>query len=397
MALRELDLDVDLDGILDIRHDIHAHPELGYQETRTSALVQKELSGLGIEFRPGLAGGTGVLGYLPATSDPGSAPTVALRADMDALPILEKTGLPYASQNSGVMHACGHDGHTSILLGTARALVKTPERRNNVLFVFQPAEEGGAGGRRMCEDGVLQGKVLGKKTDLIYGLHGWTSLEVGNVATKNAALMAAADMFEIHVSGQGCHAAYPHFGIDPIVVSSHIVTALQTIASRNVGPLESIVVTIGEIDAGSAHNIIPESARLCGTLRTLKPELREFGETRIKEIAANVAAAFGARAEVDWHPGYPVTFNDPRATHRFFEVARGALGAERVHEVQAPTMGAEDFSYYGREAPACFFFLGLLNEGQERYANLHSPEFDFNDKAIPTGVKAMRELALAQV
>ena len=397
MALREFDLEQDLQGIVEIRHDLHAHPELMYQEQRTSGVVRRELAAMGIEFKAGLAGGTGVLGYLPATSQyrNTATPTVALRADMDALPILEKTGVAYASQNEGIMHACGHDGHTSILLGAARVLSQTKERRNNILLIFQPAEEGGAGGRRMCEDGVLQGKVLGNKADMIYGLHGWTSMGVGQVATKENALMAAADMFEIEVVGKGSHAAYPHFGIDPVVVASHIVTALQTIASRNVGPLESVVVTIAQVNSGTAHNIIPDTARLAGTLRTLKPELREYGEQRIKEIAANVAKAFGAEARVDWRPGYPVTYNDTKATARFFEIANQVLGKDRVAEVEQPTMGAEDFSYYGHEVPACFYWLGLLNKGQERYPNLHSPEFDFNDLAIPTGARMMVELALA--
>lgn len=394
MALREADVDLNLDAITEIRHDLHAHPELMYQETRTSGVVQRELAAMSVEFRAGLAGGTGVLGYLPATANPETAPTIALRADMDALPILERTGVPYTSTNEGVMHACGHDGHTSILLGAAQALSKTRDRRNNVLFLFQPAEEGGAGGLKMCEDGVLRGAVLGRKADMIYGLHGWTALQLGKIASREGALMAAADMFEITIKGAGAHAAYPHFGVDPVVAASHVVTALQTIASRNVGPLDSIVVTVAQVNAGSAHNIIPEEAVLKGTLRTLKPETREYGEKRIKEISANVAKALGAEAVVDWHAGYPVTFNDSKATARFFEIARGVMG-EKVEEVQVPTMGAEDFSYYGHEVPACFYFLGLLNEGQEKYPNLHSPEFDFNDKAIPVGVRMMCELALA--
>lgn len=386
-------ISADLPRIRDIRHDLHAHPELGYQEVRTSGVVKRELTEAGIEHIGGLALGTGVLAYLPATV--ANAPTVALRADMDALPIREKTGVSYASTNEGVMHACGHDGHTSIMIGTARVLSKLPERPNNLLFIFQPAEEGGAGGRRMCEDGALAGTVLGKRADIIFGLHGYPGLPVGQVGTRTGSMMASADEFRITVTGRGGHAAMPHTGIDPIVVASQIVVALQTIASRGVNPLDSIVVTIGEFHAGSAHNVIPDTVELHGTLRTLLAETRTYGERRVTEIATGVAAALGATAEVQFLGGYPVTRNDAGAADRFRRVASETLPGGLAPDV-SPTMGAEDFSFYGDHAPACFYWLGILPKGADTYPNLHAPEFDFNDDAIEVGMRAMAALALSK-
>ena len=377
-----------------IRHDLHAHPELGYAERRTCGVVRRELEAINVKHVDGLAGGTGVLAYLPATTGPDSAPTIALRADMDALPITENTGKPYASQTVGVMHACGHDGHTSVMIGTARALAKS-ERPNNILLLFQPAEEGGAGGERMCLDGVLDGSVLGKPVDRIFGLHGNPMFHVGQLATRKGALLASADGFEITIRGKGGHAAMPHFGIDPIVVASHVVVALQTIASRNVSPLDSIVVTIGQIKAGTAHNIIPDEALVIGTLRALHKSTRELGQKRITEIATDIAHAFGAEVRIDWLHSYPVTWNDAEATEDFRTAVSPAFGENLVaHEIE-PVMGAEDFSFYGERVPACFYWLGLLPEGMDRYPNLHAPEFDFNDAALPVGIKAMCTLALA--
>ncbi|HWD39838.1 MAG TPA: M20 family metallopeptidase [Fimbriimonas sp.] len=383
-----------LSKIVSIRHDLHAHPELGYQEKRTSEAVQKLLTEWGIEHKAGLAGGTGVLARIPATGSDGG--TVALRADMDALPICEQTGVSYESKHPGVMHACGHDGHTSILLATARVLSQARERRNEILLLFQPAEEGGAGGKRMCDEGALNGGLLGKTVDVIYGLHGFPRARLGDVSTRVGPLLAAASMMRIEVRGVGSHAAYPHLGIDPIVVCSHIVTALQTIASRSVNPLDSVVVTIGKIDAGVAHNVIPESANLIGTLRTLHDETNRRAIAAIERISQRTAEAFGATANVHWEAiPYPVTRNEAGATERFRKIARGVLGEQHVLEEPEPSMGGEDFSFYGQHVPACFFFLGLLPEGQETYPNLHAPTFDFNDDAIPAGVEVMRELALS--
>ena len=381
---------------VETRHDLHTHPELGYKETRTSGVVKARLAELGVEFKGGLAGGTGVLGWIPATTNPESARTVALRADMDALPILENTGLPYKSVTDGVMHACGHDGHTTILMTTAGVLQRLPERPNNVLLVFQPAEEGGAGGQKLCQEGALKGSIIGKPADIIFGLHGFPGAEVGHVTTRNGPLLAAASQFNIHIRGKGSHAAYPHRGIDPIVVAAHIITALQTIASRSVNPLDSIVITIGQVIAGVAHNVIPDTAMLRGTLRTLVNETNDLGIQRIGEVAQNVATALGATAEVEWTGAYPVTFNNPEATDEFRAVARRVIGEPQVHEELHPSMGGEDFSFYGLEIPASFFFLGIRPADRDTYPNLHSPEFDFNDAAIPTGVELMCELALSR-
>ncbi|RYG34298.1 amidohydrolase, partial [bacterium] len=262
------------------------------------------------------------------------------------------------------------------------------------LFMFQPAEEGGAGGMRMVEDGSLDGSRIGRAADAVYGLHGFPSADVGHFTTRPGPFMAAATSFQIHVYGRGAHAAYPHYGIDPIVVTAHIVTALQTIASRTIGPLESVVVTVGKIEAGVAHNVIPETARMHGTLRTLNADVETRAKERLEAIVTHTALAFGAEAELVWGENpYPVVINDPVATDRFFAVARETFGAERIHVEPEPSMGGEDFSFYGKVAPACFFFLGLRPPGQERYANLHSPVFDFNDAALPYGMEALVALA----
>jgi amidohydrolase len=379
-----------LPRIVSLRRDLHSCPELGYEEHETSARVQLELSRSQIDFQAELAGGTGVLAFLPSTRG-GDARTIALRADMDALPIQEQTGKPYRSRMDGKMHACGHDGHTAILVGTAQVLAQVEDRPNHVLFLFQPAEEGGAGGRRMVEDGALDGSRF-PRPEYIFGLHGDPILKVGNVNTRVGSMMAAADTFQIQILGKGAHAAAPHTGVDPVVVAAHIVTALQTISSRGVDPLDSVVVSVTMAQAGTAHNIIPEACCLKGTIRTLQPETRSFAHRRVREIAERVAAAFGASAVVEVMDGYPVTRNDAEAVQRF----KQTVGTEMPGALESdplPVMGAEDFSFYGEHAKACFFWLGLAPG--EPLPNLHSPYFDFNDDALPVGMEAMARLALA--
>ncbi len=387
----------ELAELVEIRHDLHRHPELGYNELRTRDVVVRELKKLNIQHVAGLARGTGVVAHLPANKPgAGQTGTIALRADMDALPITEETGLPYASQNNGVMHACGHDGHTTNLIGVARVLSKIVDRPRPVTLVFQPAEEGGAGGKAMCDDGVLSGKVLGPPVSMIYGLHGWPQLPVGAVATRPGPLLAATDNFVVTIKGTQSHAAYPHFSRDPIVAAAQCITAVQTIASRNISPLESIVVTIATIGGGTARNIIPQAVKFAGTVRTLKPETRVVAKERFFAIVENTARAMGCAAAIEWEEGYPVTSNDPGATERFFAIARQALGAGKVFPVEHPTMGGEDFSYYGLHVPACFYILGVCPAGRNSYPTLHQPDYDFNDEALPTGIETMCALVLAE-
>ena len=381
--------------LTEIRQDLHAHPQIRYEETHASAVVQRELAALGIEFKAGLAKGTGVLGYLPATTDPANAPTIALRADMDALPIHEETGLPYSSTIPGRMHACGHDGHTTILIGVARKLASTAHRPNNVLFVFQPAEEGGAGGKMMVDEGCLNGTLLGKKADFMFGLHGWSSVKLGTVATRVGSLMASTDDFRVEYVGHGGHAAAPETTIDPIMAIANLITALQTIASRNIDPFEQVVVTVGQVHAGTTHNIIPMSAFVQGTIRAMNAEVRETACERVRKIAEGIGIAFNVKADINVSRGYPIVINDEKAVARFLSVARKELGEEFVSDDGKPTMGGEDFAFYGAECPSCFYQLGIIPATRDDYESVHTPFFDFNDDAIDVGVRVMTSLALS--
>lgn len=375
-----------LADLVELRHDLHRHPELGYEERRTHDLVCERLKELGVAFKPHLAGGTGVVAHLPATRGGGGC--IALRADMDALPIRERTGLPYASENPGAMHACGHDGHTTILLGTAAELAAS-ERPHDVVLLFQPAEEGGAGGARLVADGALAGTFY-PKPDFVYGLHGVPHWPVGHLSTRVGPLMAAATQFKITIKGKGTHAAYPHWGRDPIVGLAQIIVGLQTVASRLAGPLTPVVVTVGKIEAGVAHNVIPETAVLHGTVRALDDATDRLAKESVERIVRLTAEAHELTGLVAWTDGYPVVVNDVNATERLFKNLPAELEPE-------PSMGGEDFAFYGQVVPACFFFLGLRPNGQETYPNLHSPDFDFNDDALEPGVRAMVTMATADL
>lgn len=382
-----------LPELIELRHDLHAHPELGYEEHRTSEVVQGQLASAGVEFTAGLAGGTGILGHLPGNADR----AVGLRADMDALPITERTGCDWASTNDGVMHACGHDGHTTILVGAARvlsALAADTPLPQPVSFVFQPAEEGGAGGLRMCEDGCLEGKVLGPAFKSMYGLHGWPAWPLGVVGSRPGAMLAASDRFDITVEGLGGHAAMPHTTRDPVYAAASIVTALQQVVARNVNPVEGGVISVTRIEGGSAFNVIPNSVKLGGTLRALEADALETARHRLAEVVDATARAAGCTATLDYHEGYPVTRNDPGAFELFESIARRTFGDDRVEPMEFPVMGGEDFSYYGQRVPACFAVLGLCAPGREEMPGLHHPEFDFNDDAIATGVELFCRLAI---
>jgi len=389
----------ELTHIVDLRRRLHAAPELQFEESRTAEIVAEELRALGIGVRTGLCRGTGVVAYIPPTDAEGAArPAVALRGDMDALPIVERTGKPWASKTEGLMHACGHDGHMAVLVGAARALVRLDERPNPVLLIFQPAEEGGGGANIMCRQGVLRGEAeggLGNPVGRIFGLHGWPNVPLGSVATKPGALMASVDDFIVKVEGVQAHGAYPHQGRDPVLAAAHCVTALQQVASRNVGPLDSVVVTVGQIQGGTANNIIPGEVTLVGTVRTLTPANRALARQRFFEVVEGTARACGCSAQIDYVENFPVTANDPGLTAHFFDVARATIGGAKVVTLDAPTMGGEDFAFYGQHVPACFFFLGLKPDGVERMPGLHQPDFDFNDDALPMGVRLMVALATA--
>ncbi len=383
----------ELSDLVAIRHDLHAHPELAYQERRTSGVVQDQLAKAGVDLKAGLAGGTGVLGHLPGRDDG----AIGLRADMDALPIQETNDVEYRSQHDGVMHACGHDGHTAILIGAARVLARLSGDGGlprPVTFFFQPAEEGGAGAEKMIQDGCLDGDVLGPPVKEMFGLHGWPRIPLGSVGSRPGPMLAAADSFDITVTGVGGHAAWPHTGHDPVVAASAIVNALQTITSRNVSTLESVVVSVTEFHAGTAYNIIPDQAKLAGTVRTLTPAVQDQAERRINEIATGVAKAYGCRADVTYKRGYPATVNDAASVEAFRSVAADAFGTEHVVDMERPVMGGEDFAYYAQRVPACFFALGLIPDGAGAVPELHQAQFNFNDDAIEQGIEMFCRLAL---
>lgn len=402
----------ELPELVALRHEIHAHPELGFEEHKTSALIQRELSELGVAFKANVGGpnpgsGTGVIGVIPRSrntaleSGATKSGAIGLRADIDALPILEETGKPYASRVAGRMHACGHDGHTVILLGAARVLSKLHDLPRTVRLVFQPAEEGGAGGEKMCRDGAIDGVVGGEgggsePVARMYGLHGWPQLPVGTISTRPGPLLAATDDFEIVMEGVQAHGAFPHLGHDPILAMSQAIVSLQQIVSRNVSPMEAVVVTVGQVRGGVANNVIPREAVFSGTIRTLSKEMREMCRGRLIEVVEGTARAFGCRARVRWTEGYPATVNDAALAARVLEMARGAFGEGRVVVTPTPTMGGEDFAYYGQHVPTCFYLLGLCPPGAHPLgvAQLHQSTFDFNDEAIEAGVEMMVRLAM---
>jgi len=388
----------EMPDLITIRRDLHAHPEIGYEEHRTCKVVQRELTKAGVAFKADLAGGTGVFAHIPANgSGNGNQKAIGLRADMDALPILETSGLPYASTIPGKMHACGHDGHTTILIGAARVLARLAKQSplpRAVSFVFQPAEEGGAGAAKMIDDGCLSGKLLGPPIDHMFGLHGWPRLPLGVVGSRVGPLLAASDRFDIKVRGIGAHAAFPHASRDPVVAAAAIVTALQTIASRNVDPLDSIVISITMIHTGTAYNVIPTEAIISGTVRTLLPATLQLAQRRLQEISEGVAHGHGCSAELEYRLGYPVMHNNGEMVGVFNSVAKQTLGEQRVVNLPSPVMGGEDFAFYSQIVPSCFFVLGLIPQGKQSMPDLHQPDFNFNDDAIATGVEMFCRLAL---
>jgi len=365
-----------------LRRDIHAHPELGYQEQRTAALIADTLTQWGIPVHRGL-GGTGVVGVVRNGS---ATRAVGLRADIDALPVTERNTFAHASMYAGRMHACGHDGHTAMLLAAARYLAAHRDFDGTVYLVFQPAEEGGGGARAMIRDGLFERFPM----DAIFGIHNWPGLRVGQFAVRAGPVFASTSEFKVTIRGRGAHAAMPHDSIDPLPVACQIVQAFQTVISRNKRPLDAAVISATMIRAGEATNVIPESCELRGTVRTFTVEVLDMIEQSMRRIAEATCQAFAAGCEFTFTRNYPPTVNHPRETGFVGELLAELVGAENVKEFE-PTMGAEDFSYFLQEKPGCYFVIGN-GDGAHRTAGhgegpcvLHNPSYDFNDELIPLG------------
>jgi len=361
-----------------IRRDLHANPELAFEETRTSSLVVEYLKKLGIEVHTGLAK-TGVVGVIRGKKSGGRG--IGLRADMDCLPLHESNSFDYKSRVQGRMHACGHDGHTTMLLGAARYLAETRNFDGTAYLIFQPAEEGGGGGEVMVKEGLFERFPASE----VYALHNWPGLPPGKIAVGAGPMMAATDEVQITVRGKGGHAALPHLAVDPVVATAHVITALQTVASRNVEPVDAIVVSVCAMQTSQlgAYNVIPDSVKLMGTVRTFRPETRTLAEKRIKQIVQGVAAALGASAEIEYRRGYPATVNSAREAEFAARVGERIFGAGGVVRDPDPTMGGEDFSYMLQARPGAYVFLG--QGGLAGGCMLHNPNYDFNDEVIPLG------------
>ncbi len=364
------------------RRDLHAHPELAYEEQRTADFVAAQLAECGVEVHRGLAT-TGVVGTLTR----GDGPRVGLRADMDALPMQEANQFAHRSRHDGKMHACGHDGHTVMLLAAARYLAEHGDFKGTVDFIFQPAEEAAGGARAMLEEGLFEQFPA----EAVFGMHNWPGLPAGQFAMRPGPMMAALDCFDIRIEGIGAHGALPHQGIDPIVVASQMISAAQTLVSRRVDPLQAAVVSVTRIDAGHAYNIIPDHVSLAGGLRCLTEEVR--GELRqgLERIVTGIAAALGASATVTFSGGHPAVLNSPSETRLATEVATAIVGAEQVHPDHEPIMGSEDFAFMLQQRPGCYVFLG--NGDGDGGCMVHNPRYDFNDAILPVGATYWVRLA----
>lgn len=368
------------DELIEFRHDLHAHPEGPYAEKRTAARVGAELAKLpNVRITSDIAG-TGVAAVLNAHR---GSPCIVLRADMDALPVTEQTGLPYASRNPGLMHACGHDGHTTCLLGAARVLDRFADQlAGAVKFVFQPAEEGGAGALRMIEAGVLESP----RVDAAFALHGWPDVKLGTIALTAGPILAATEAFEITITGRGAHAAYPHQGSDVILAAAHLITMLQGVRTRFVDPMDPVVVSVCQVTAGDTHNTLPETCHLKGTIRALRQHTHERVAALVQQFLRAVSDSFEVQAKYAPFAPYPSTVNDVTCAELVADVAAEILGPDNVERNAAPGMGAEDFAFFAREVPSALYQLGLLPAGVAEMPPLHNPRFDFTDAAVPVGV-----------
>jgi amidohydrolase len=365
------------------RRDFHQHPELGFEELRTAGLVAERLRSFGIDVHTGI-GRTGVVGILEGRLGPG--PSIGLRADMDALPMQEENGFAHRSKTPGKFHGCGHDGHTTMLLGAARYLAATRRFRGRVVFIFQPAEEGLAGGKAMVDDGLFERFPC----DQVYAAHNWPEESLGTVVVRSGAIMAASDFFDIEIEGVGAHAAMPHRGIDPVLVACHVVTALQSLVSRNVNPQDAAVLSITKIEAGSAYNVIPRSVKLAGTCRTFEAKVRDAMEVGIERVARGVAEAFGASARLRYQRNYPPTVNTPAETEVARRAAARVVGEKNVVSDRKPSMGGEDFAFLLERRPGSYVWLG--QGGGPSACNVHHPQYDFNDALLTVGASIWASL-----
>lgn len=373
--------------VIKIRHQIHQNPELSFEEFNTAALAAEEMKKLGFEVKENIFG-TGLTASFRNSSSK-DAKTLLIRADMDALPVAEKNELKFKSQNEGVMHACGHDGHTAILIGTAMVLKELAEDfEGNLKFLFQPGEETSGGAEGMIKEGVLKNPNV----DAALGLHLWGSTEEGIVEYKSGPFMASPDRFDLKIIGRGGHAARPQNTVDPIPIAAEIVSALQTIVSRRIDPLESAVISVCSIEAGSTHNVIPDQALLKATVRSLKSEVRKQLADNIEAVVKNICSIYGADYKLDYVFGYPAVVNDHKMTELLKSAALKVLGESKVREREKAEMGGEDFSYFGREVPAVFYFLGIAPEGE--IVNHHQADFKFNDSVLKKGVAVMAQTAV---
>jgi amidohydrolase len=376
--------------IRDIRRDIHAHPELRFEEQRTADLVAARLEQWGIPVMRGL-GRTGVVGTIRNGS---SERSIGLRADMDALPMQEHNEFEHRSRNHGKMHACGHDGHTAMLLAAAKYLAEHRNFDGTVHLIFQPAEEGGAGAQRMIDDGLFEKAPC----DAVFGMHNWPGFKVGQFGVRAGPMLASSNEFTITIGGKGAHAALPHNGTDPVLVATHVVQAMQSIITRNKKPIDSAVLSVTQIHGGDAYNVIPDTATICGTVRTFSVEVLDLIESRMRQIVEQLPLAFGASGSLNFHRNYPPLINHPEQTEFAREVLADVVGAENVQECE-PTMGAEDFAFMLMARPGCYVFAGN-GEGGHREAGhgagpcmLHNPSYDFNDDLIPVGATYWVRLA----
>ena len=380
------DLDKRIDGILpdvvEWRHDLHAHPELAFEEKRTSAFIAERLTSFGLDVHTGLAG-TGVVGVLRI----GEGPSIGMRADIDALPIVEATGLPYASKHAGRMHACGHDGHTAMLLGAARVLAETKPKNGTFVFIFQPAEESEGGARVMVEQGLFARFPV----DAVYGAHNWPGLPCGHFAVHAGPVMAAFDTFEVIIEGKGSHGAMPHQGVDPITIGAQLQMAWQTIVSRAVSPTDAAVISVTQIHAGDTWNVIPDKLLLRGTVRSFDPQVRNLLEAKMAQRAVKICGAFDATCRFTYTRRYPTTINSAAEAETARRAATIAAGRERVVTDRPPSMGAEDFAFMLEQRPGAYIWIGNGPDADGR--NLHSPHYDFNDAALPHGMRYWVRLA----